>query len=740
MISVRHVKELMNQSNDGELIQAMEHVDGTMAAIQQYYGTVVDSDEVKGLLESSEASKEYDKLKAFMNTMESKSGFIHFIDGYSLVDLKNGYVYSNQGMYPMEQIKNQYELEALSNETRETPVFWLNHTQTEWKAEYPRVELGNLSLIYQLPVTTDDKSAILVININRYAMENLMKGNRSFGNIAILDADGTMIYTDATEVGQKLQYEVNQSVGMDTYEQGETGHCEMSQDGTRFIVSYVLSKNSEWTYVAFYDIDLSYEGSREIIYIALGLSVFMIFLVYFLAVIGSRQVYKPLARTFDNIRAYFLPEDDIPESMQMDELRYLENGAEHLYQHNQELAGTIEKQKGQLLELFTLRLMKGQITKDSLQNHRERFHIVSLPCMACMLVNIRRSKDGMRLNDTEQDLLYLFIVQNIPLAIRQCLLLPPINSQDHIVLVLGSDQESSLEEEIAKTFETMQQYVEMQYGRRICAGISRTFTDLLELGNAYHEAVEALKIEAWSRDGENQEPFTYYADVAGIQAETVPYNIMLQNQVREAVDKCEEEKACACIDQFIAELLRSKRKCSEQYYFLYRLMISIMNVASDAGINMDEIYQREGKNLFQQLWQKYSLEDIGAFYKEQLIHPIIVCLKDFRKNSRMILVEKIEQIVVLRGGDITLTECAEELGCHVNYIWRVMKELRGQTFGEYVAEVKMGKAKELLIRTDWPVSEIAEKLNFTNPQNFIRYFKKHEGITPGQYRKEKVDK
>ena len=142
LISVRHVKELMNQSNDGELIQAMEHVDGTMAAIQQYYGTVVDSDEVKGLLESSEASKEYDKLKAFMNTMESKSGFIHFIDGYSLVDLKNGYVYSNQGMYPMEQIKNQYELEALSNETRNSGVLAQSYAEQEWKADYTKSRTG----------------------------------------------------------------------------------------------------------------------------------------------------------------------------------------------------------------------------------------------------------------------------------------------------------------------------------------------------------------------------------------------------------------------------------------------------------------------------------------------------------------------------------------------------------------------------------------------------------------------
>lgn len=737
VVSVRHVTELMDQSNDGELVQAMEHVDGTMDTIWQYYGTVVDSSEVRALLESPEASKEYGKLKSFMNTMESKASFIHFIDGYSLVDLKHGYVYSNKGMYPMEQIQNRYELEALSNENRENPVFWLNHTQTGWEAGYPRVELGYLSLVFQLPVTAGEKTASLIINMDKNAVEDLLRGKRSFGSMAVLDANGTLIYGDHPEEVSNLQYEVNQRVSQDAYEQGDTGHCEVDQDGKRLAISFVTSKNSEWTYIAYYDTDLSQEGAREIIYIALGLSALMVILVFCMAVIGTRQVYKPLARTFDNIRAYFLPEDGVSENTNIDELRYLEHGTEHLYQYNQELAGTIEQQKGQLLELFALRLMRGQMTRESLEDQRERFHIASLPCMACMLINVPRSKDGVRLTDAEQDLLYLYMVQNVPVQTRKRLLLPPISNQNHIVLVVGERQEQGLEGEITQIFEEMQRYIEVQYARKIRAGISRIFTDFLELGNAYHEAVEALKVEAQSRDPENQEPFTYYSDFAIVQSEAAPYNVVLQNQIREAVDKCEEKKAFAYIDQFVEELGRAKRKFGEQYYVLYRLMIAIMNVASDAGINMDEVYQGEGRHLFEELWKKYSLEEISVFYKEQLIHPIIVRLKDFRKNSRTILMEKIEQVVLARDGDITLTECAEEIGCHVNYIWRVMKELRGQTFGEYVAEVKMAKAKELLDGTEWPVAEIAERLHFTNPQNFIRYFKKHEGVTPGQYRKEK---
>ena len=42
----------------------------------------------------------------------------------------------------------------------------------------------------------------------------------------------------------------------------------------------------------------------------------------------------------------------------------------------------------------------------------------------------------------------------------------------------------------------------------------------------------------------------------------------------------------------------------------------------------------------------------------------------------------------------------------------------------------------MLTTTDMSVAEIAEKLKYTNAQNFIRFFNKMAGVTPGKYRQE----
>ncbi|MGV2787726.1 helix-turn-helix domain-containing protein, partial [Clostridium perfringens] len=59
---------------------------------------------------------------------------------------------------------------------------------------------------------------------------------------------------------------------------------------------------------------------------------------------------------------------------------------------------------------------------------------------------------------------------------------------------------------------------------------------------------------------------------------------------------------------------------------------------------------------------------------------------------------------------------------------------QGISFSEYLQQYRFEKAKRWLIETDMKIGEIAEKLTYTNPQNFIRFFRKMENITPGQYR------
>lgn len=53
---------------------------------------------------------------------------------------------------------------------------------------------------------------------------------------------------------------------------------------------------------------------------------------------------------------------------------------------------------------------------------------------------------------------------------------------------------------------------------------------------------------------------------------------------------------------------------------------------------------------------------------------------------------------------------------------------------DYLANLRMEQAKELLKNTDMRIKEISLKIGYEDDRVFMRRFKKYTGMTPGEYR------
>ena len=118
-----------------------------------------------------------------------------------------------------------------------------------------------------------------------------------------------------------------------------------------------------------------------------------------------------------------------------------------------------------------------------------------------------------------------------------------------------------------------------------------------------------------------------------------------------------------------------------------------------------------------------------------MIDPILEIRGELLNQKSYAMLEDIEKMIAERKGDISLTECAEALQVHPTYIWKILKMDKGRSFSDYLEEYKLEEAKRLLLNTTMSVAEIASELNYTNAQNFIRFFSKSMGVTPGKFRK-----
>lgn len=73
-----------------------------------------------------------------------------------------------------------------------------------------------------------------------------------------------------------------------------------------------------------------------------------------------------------------------------------------------------------------------------------------------------------------------------------------------------------------------------------------------------------------------------------------------------------------------------------------------------------------------------------------------------------------------------------------SYLSRLLKEEFGEPFSKIYGKLKVYWAKQLLEKTNWSISEVSDALGYVEPSYFVRSFKKITGMTPLNYRKEKL--
>jgi AraC-like DNA-binding protein len=87
------------------------------------------------------------------------------------------------------------------------------------------------------------------------------------------------------------------------------------------------------------------------------------------------------------------------------------------------------------------------------------------------------------------------------------------------------------------------------------------------------------------------------------------------------------------------------------------------------------------------------------------------------------------------GGKISISDFARSVGLSHNGFIAKFKKETGYRPVEYIAAVRIGRAKELLMNSGMRISEIAEACGFENMYYFSNTFKRQTGLSPTDYRK-----
>lgn len=98
-----------------------------------------------------------------------------------------------------------------------------------------------------------------------------------------------------------------------------------------------------------------------------------------------------------------------------------------------------------------------------------------------------------------------------------------------------------------------------------------------------------------------------------------------------------------------------------------------------------------------------------------------------------------EYITANLEGDLTIDRLAKVASLSRFHFARAFKAAVGQSPHQYVSAHRLERAKELLVRGDRSLLDIAIALNFSSQANFTRAFHRGTGMTPGRYRRSLTD-
>ncbi|HZG86276.1 response regulator transcription factor [Paenibacillus sp.] len=84
--------------------------------------------------------------------------------------------------------------------------------------------------------------------------------------------------------------------------------------------------------------------------------------------------------------------------------------------------------------------------------------------------------------------------------------------------------------------------------------------------------------------------------------------------------------------------------------------------------------------------------------------------------------------------DLSLDALASVVYLNASYLSTLYKQFAGVNLSDVIADLRIAKAQELLVSTPLKIHEIAVRVGFGTSGYFTRYFKKHTGVTPQEYR------
>jgi len=301
-------------------------------------------------------------------------------------------------------------------------------------------------------------------------------------------------------------------------------------------------------------------------------------------------------------------------------------------------------------------------------------------------------------------------------------------------IVMPKDTNENVSWMLDKKCAYLQEIINNCFGFTITIAISSEGNMLTELPQKFGECKEALEHKFYL--GSNS--IIFHSDVnTFFKYDDHSMLEKLQKALIEGIKSGNEasvKERLQEINSYLKNVDPTKKDFIKNFYWNTISSINNIRITLLSGDGDKRLEYNELSGLYSLIEKCTNAEELNLLLEESARSVTHKVNSYNNKSIKLVLRKAVDYLYAHYNEQITLNEVAEHAFVSTYYISRMFKRETGKNFVDFLNEIRIEKAKEMLKDVRYKTYEVAEKVGIPDAHYFSRMFKKYVGVTPTEFR------
>ncbi|WP_167858966.1 helix-turn-helix domain-containing protein [Paenibacillus cymbidii] len=547
--------------------------------------------------------------------------------------------------------------------------------------------------------------------------------------VVVTDKDGQyLLTTDAGFANAEALRAVGELSGLP--KQGE-----YAVGGKTYTISALSTKLYGWNFYAITPIDEFNKQASGILDMVVIICVILMVIGFIFSFIFAYYIYNPIRRIGESLSDGSEGGREEVESARSNDWERIGRGINQLIERRRQAQDELELLSMEYMDNVIVQLLQGSELSTA-QNGAVRSMMASQlgfdkPSFVSCAITIEFRGDYFTdFQDVERILIQSKLKKMIILLLGDPAMYV-LEYKPHLYVVVANIAEGKDVAGIERKLRQMMQT--FRYDAvycRINAGIGDVYEGPEGINRSYRDALTAL---LGAKPNDNF--LTIRAEELPIQR-NVPYTFFDETRLLNAIKAGDADGLAAMIGEMLRELDERHVSFDDRNALLYEMYNTGRRFLMERGLQPDQFATEPEHRQLSGRGEDPAALDARRRLLLDFFRRIAALMAKKQSHKSGSLVALIQSYVEEHyTSDLSLEKIAEEMDISVKYASRVFKDKIGVNLTDYISQLRIAKAKELLLHTNRSIQDITEQVGYFSRTTFLRTFKRMEGVSPQEFRK-----